>query len=208
MVVTLLVPARELFGLKKLITIQHLDIMCKVILATSCMVGYAYGIEFFSAWYSGNEFEQFTFINRAFGPYAWAYWSMVTCNVMIPHVFWFRVIRTSPWLMMPFVLLVNVGMWFERFVIIATSLHRDFVPSSWSYFIPTYVDILTFVGSFGLFMTLFLLFCRFLPMVAMSEVKLTLLHEAEHGKPPDYSTTLAANGSSPHVQPAIQGVIR
>jgi molybdopterin-containing oxidoreductase family membrane subunit len=202
MVITLLVPARELFGLKKLITIDHLDVMCKVILGTGCMVGYAYGVEFFSAWYSGNEYESFVFINRAFGPYWWAYWSMVSCNVLIPQVFWFRTMRRSPWLMMPFVLLVNVGMWFERFVIIATSLHRDFLPSSWSYFIPTYVDIFTFIGSLGLFMTLFLLFCRYLPMVAMSEVKGTVLHN--HMPPPSFNGS--ANGTvHAHKATAITG---
>ena len=135
------------------------------------IVGYAYATEFFIAWYSGNEYERFTFINRAMGPYAWAYWSMVTCNVISPQFFWIRKLRTNIPFMFIISIFVNIGMWFERFVIIATSLHRDFIPSSWGYFKPSWVDILTFFGTFGLFLTLFLLFIRFVPMIAISEVK-------------------------------------
>ena len=113
-------------------------------------------------------------INRAFGPYAWAYWTMFTCNVIIPQVFWIRWARVTPWFMFIISIFVNIGMWFERFVITITSLSRDFLPANWGYYTPTYVDVLTFVGSFGLFLTLFLLFCRFLPIVAMAEVKATL----------------------------------
>jgi molybdopterin-containing oxidoreductase family membrane subunit len=171
MVVTLLVPARALFGLKHIVTLRHLENMNMIILATGSMVGYAYMIEFFVAWYSGNMYESYAFINRAFGPYAWAYWTMVTCNVIVPQFFWFKFFRTSTFFMVILCILVNVGMWFERFVITVTSLHRDFIPANWDYYSPTYVDVLTFVGSFGLFMTLFLLFCRYLPMVAMAEVK-------------------------------------
>lgn len=178
MVVTLLVPARNLFGLKELITARHLDVMCRIILATSCLVGYAYATEFFTAWYSGNRFEQFAFLNRMRGPYAWAYWTMVICNVVIPQLYWFRRFRTSPWLMVGVAVCVNIGMWFERFVITVTSLSRDFLPSSWDYFRPTSVDVLMFLGSFGLFFTLFLLFCRYLPMVAMAEVKSVLPHRS------------------------------
>ncbi len=174
MVVTLMVPAREFFGLKNLVTMRHLDNMNKIILATSCMVGYAYAVEFFTAWYSGSIYEQFVFINRAAGPYAWAYWIMVSCNVIFPQLLWFKKCRTTPWIMWIIAVLVNVGMWFERFVIIVTSLSRDFLPSSWGMFKPTWVDILMLLGSFGLFFTLFLLFCRFLPMVAMAEVKAVL----------------------------------
>lgn len=171
MVVTLMVPARAFFGLRDLVTIRHLENMNKVILATGTMVGYAYATEFFIAWYSGNRYEMFAFINRAMGPYAWAYWTMVTCNVVVPQALWFKKVRTTPWMMVIVAILVNVGMWFERFVIIVTSLHRDFLPSSWGMYAPTWVDIGMFIGSFGLFFTLFLLFCRFLPMVAMAEVK-------------------------------------
>lgn len=171
MVVTLMVPARELFGLKNLITDRHLENMNKIIMATGLMVGLAYGIEFFIAWYGGNPYEQFAFINRAFGPYYWAYWTMVSCNVLVPQLFWFKFFRTNSIAMVGVCLFVNVGMWFERFVITITSLSRDFLPSSWAYFTPTPIDIMMLIGSFGLFFTLFTLFCRFLPMVAMSEVK-------------------------------------
>lgn len=179
MVITLMVPARQFFGLKNLVTLRHLENMCKIVLATGTMVGYAYAVEFFIAWYGGNQYEQFAFINRAFGPYAWAYWTMVSCNVLAPQLFWFKSVRTTPWAMVCICVLVNVGMWFERFVITVTSLSRDFLPSSWGYFAPTLVDILMFVGSFGLFFTLFLLFFRFLPMVAMAEVKSVLPVEGD-----------------------------
>ncbi|MFG0316140.1 MAG: hydrogenase, partial [Planctomycetota bacterium JB042] len=119
----------------------------------------------------GNPFEKFAFINRALGPYAWAYWTMALCNVVSPQVFWFKKARTSIPIMMVVAILVNVGMWFERFVIVVTSLSRDFLPSSWGYFKPTAVDVLMFLGSFGLFFTLFMLFLKFLPMVAIAEVK-------------------------------------
>jgi molybdopterin-containing oxidoreductase family membrane subunit len=171
MVVTLAVPARELFGLKNLITLRHLDNMNKVILVTGCMVGYAYSMEFFIAWYSGALYEKFAFMNRAFGQYAWAYWIMVSCNVITPQLFWFKKVRTSIPLMFVLSLFVNVGMWFERFVIIVTSLANDFLPTSWDRFVPTWVDIGTMLGAFGLFGVLFLLFCRFLPMIAIAEVK-------------------------------------
>lgn len=177
MVITLLVPARELFGLKDVVTIRHLDNITKFILATGTMVGYAYLIEIFIAWYGGNPYERFAFVNRAFGPYAWAFWIMMACNVITPHLFWFKKFRTTPWLMFVVSIFVNIGMWFERFVIIVTSLSRDFLPSSWSYYMPTWIDIGMFIGSFGLFFTLFLLFIRFMPLVAISEVKTVLDHE-------------------------------
>jgi molybdopterin-containing oxidoreductase family membrane subunit len=182
MVVLLAVPTRELFGLKQIITIRHLDNMNKIILATGLMVGYAYSIEFFVAWYSGNVYEYFTFLNRALGPYAWAYWIMVSCNVISPQLFWSRKIRTTPWMMMIVVIFVNIGMWFERFVIVVTSLSRDYLPSSWGYYKPTWVDLLTMLGSFGLFFMLFLLFVRFAPMVAMAEVKSVMPESDPHYK--------------------------
>ncbi len=178
MVVTLLVPARELFGLKNLITVRHLENMNKIIMATGLMVGTAYAIEFFIAYYGQVEVEQFAFLNRARGHFAWAYWIMITCNVLIPQLFWFKFFRTNVWLMVVICICVNIGMWFERFVICVTSLNRDFLPSSWGYFHPTWVDIGMLVGSFGLFGTLFLLFCRFLPAVAIAEVKLVAPTEA------------------------------
>ncbi len=182
MVLTLMVPGRELFGLKHLITPRHLENICKVLLATGTMVGYAYAMEFFIAWYSGSRYEQFAFTNRMFGPYWWAYWIMVSCNVISPQLFWFRKFRTSPWLMFIVSIFVNIGMWFERFVITVTSLHRDFLPSSWGYYAPTWVDIGMFAGSFGIFVTLYLLFCRYLPVVAMAEVKGVMPRTVEHAE--------------------------
>jgi molybdopterin-containing oxidoreductase family membrane subunit len=171
MVMTLMVIARWALRLENLITMKHLENMNKIMLATGSIVGYAYATEFFVAWYSGNPYERFTFLNRALGPYAWAYWTMITCNVITPQLFWFKRLRTSVPVMFTLSIFINIGMWFERFVIIATSLHRDFLPSSWGYFRPTIIDILTFTGTFGLFLTLFLLFVRFLPMIAIAEVK-------------------------------------
>jgi molybdopterin-containing oxidoreductase family membrane subunit len=142
-----------------------------VTLATGSIVGYAYAMEFFIAWYSGNPYERFTFQNRAFGPYAWAYWIMISCNVIAPQLFWFKKVRSNLIIVFILSIVVNIGMWFERFVIVVTSLHRDFIPSNWGYFQPTWVDILTYVGTFGLFFTFFLLFLRFLPMIAIAEVK-------------------------------------
>jgi molybdopterin-containing oxidoreductase family membrane subunit len=181
MVGTLLVPARKWFGLKKLITLHHLENMNKIILATGSMVGFAYATEFFIAWYGGNPNEAFAFINRAFGPYAWAYWTMVSCNVIAPQFFWFKKIRTNTLVMWILYIFVNIGMWFERFVITVTSLSRDFLPSSWDYYSPTFVDVLTFVGTFGLFFTLVLLFIRYLPIVAMAEVKTVMPAAHVHG---------------------------
>ena len=182
MVVTLLVPFRTLYKLENLITLRHLDNMNKIILATGSLVGLAYATEFFMAWYSQNPYEYFTFFNRAFGPYWWAYWTMVTCNVISPQLFWFKRLRTSPYAMFVISIFVNIGMWFERFVITITSLSRDFLPSSWGYFRPTMFDGLMFFGSFGIFISLFLLFCRFLPTIAMSEVKgiLSITKHAAH----------------------------
>jgi molybdopterin-containing oxidoreductase family membrane subunit len=184
MVVTLMVPARAYFGLKHLVTPRHLENMNKFILATSLMMGYAYATELFISWYGADPREGFVFLNRAFGPYAWAFWTMICCNVLVPQLFWLKRVRTTPWMMLSIAILVNVGMWLERFVIIVTSLARDFLPSSWGLFIPTWVDLLMLAGSFGLFFTLFLLFCRYLPMVAVAEVKAVMAgaHEAR-GQP-------------------------
>lgn len=185
MVQTLMLVARWVYGLEHLITIRHIEHMNKIIIATGTFVGYAYATEFFIAWYSGNVYERFIFINRAFGPFWWAYWCMISCNVISPQIYWFKRLRTSVAVTFVVSIFVNIGMWFERFVIIATSLHRDFLPSSWGYFRPTPVDILTFFGTFGLFLTLFLLFIKFVPMVAVSEVKGVLAsqkHEQAHQK--------------------------
>jgi len=171
MVVTLLVMMRELFGMKNIITLNHLENMNKIIMATGMMVGYAYTMEFFIAWYSGVEFERYVFLNRAFGPYWWSYWIMFSCNVFIPQIFWSKRARRSIPVMFVISLFVNIGMWFERFVITVTSLHRDFLPSSWAYYVPTFYDWGIVFGSFGFFFIFFLLFVRILPTVAMAEVK-------------------------------------
>jgi Ni/Fe-hydrogenase subunit HybB-like protein len=171
MVLTLMIPLRSLFKLQDLLTIRHIELMCKVTLATGSIVGYAYGMEFFIAWYGGNPYEAYAFQNRAFGPYWWAYWIMISCNVISPQFFWFKKLRTNVVVVWILSIFVNIGMWFERFVIVVTSLHRDYIPANWAYYSPTKVDVLTFVGTFGLFMVLFLLFIRFLPLIAISEVK-------------------------------------
>ena len=171
MVLTLILPIRAIYGLHDLITKYHISCMCKIILATGSMVGYAYAIEFFIAWYGANPYEGFAFINRAFGQYAWAYWIMITCNVISPQLFWSSYIRQNPAIVWVICIFVNIGMWFERFVITVTSLANDFLPSSWGYYSPTIVDIFTFAGTFGLFFTLFLLFLRFLPLMSIAEIK-------------------------------------
>jgi Ni/Fe-hydrogenase subunit HybB-like protein len=183
MVLTVMILARKAFGLENLLTIRHIENMNKIILATGTMVGYAYGMELFIAMYSGYEYERFAFANRMFGPYAWAYWTMVSCNVISPQLFWSKRIRTSVVATFIISIFVNIGMWFERFVIIVTSLHRDFLPSSWGYFSPTLIDITTFAGTFGLFFTLFLLFMRYLPVIAVSEVKGVMPAADPHGHP-------------------------
>ncbi|MHC4441153.1 MAG: NrfD/PsrC family molybdoenzyme membrane anchor subunit [Planctomycetota bacterium] len=186
MVCVLIIIMRKMFRLQHLITDHHLEVMNKITIATSMMVGYAYAIELFMAWYSGMIYERYAFLNRALGPYAWAYWIMLTCNVVVPQLLWFRKIRRSALLMYPIVVLIIVGMWFERLVIVVTSLHRDFLPSSWDYFKPTWVDVGLMAGSFGVFLTLMLLFCRFLPTIAVAELKAVLpksqpSHGAKHG---------------------------
>ena len=170
MVLTLLIPCRVIYKLEHIITIRHLENMAKVVLLTGTLVGYAYAMEFFIAWYSGNTYEQFAFINRAFGNYWWAYWTMITCNVITPQLFWSKKLRTNTTVLFIASIFVNIGMWFERFVITIT-LSRDFLPSSWDTYSPTYWDISTFLGTFGLFFTLFALFLRFVPQVAIAEVK-------------------------------------
>jgi molybdopterin-containing oxidoreductase family membrane subunit len=171
MVLTLLIPLRSLCRLEDIITPRHLDVMSKLLLATSCLVAYAYGTELATAWYSGNPDERFVAWNRATGPYAWAYWTMIVCNVFLPQLLWSKRVRANVVALFSVAVLVNVGMWFERFVIVVGPLHRDFMPANWTYYLPTWVDAGTFVGSLGLFATLFLLFLRFLPMIAIAEVK-------------------------------------
>lgn len=178
MVLTLLIVARKVMNYQEYITIGHLEAMAKVVMLTGTLVGLAYITEFFIAAYSGVEYEQYAFINRATGPYWWAYWSMMTCNLVAPQVFWFKWARTTPWFIFMLSIVVNVGMWFERFVIIVTSLHREYLPSGWAMYSPTWVEIGIFVGTFGLFFTCFFLFSKFLPVINMSEVK-TILRDKE-----------------------------
>jgi molybdopterin-containing oxidoreductase family membrane subunit len=181
MVLTLLIITRKVMHFENYITINHIEAICKILLTTGMLVGLAYSTEFFMAWYSGNEFEQYVFINRATGPYAWAYWTMVSCNVIVPQVLWSKRVRRNLVIVFIVSIFVNIGMWFERFVIITTSLHRDFLPSSWAMFSPTWVEISTFIGSFGLFFTLFFLFIRFLPAIAISEVKSVMNYARKKG---------------------------
>lgn len=171
MVQNVLIFIRKIFNYEHIITLNTMERMNKIILLTGSLVGYAYGMEFFIAWYSGVQPEQFTFLNRALGSYAWAYWIMVSCNVIFPQLFWLRRIRRSIPIMFVIAVLVNVGMWFERFVITVTSLSRDYLPSSWAYYTPTITDISILVGSFGFFFTFILLFTKTLPVVSIAEVK-------------------------------------
>ena len=171
MVLTLMIVTRKVYKLEDYITIQHLEMMNIVIIITGSIVGVAYLTELFIAWYSGVEAEQYAFLNRATGPYWWAYAAMMTCNVVSPQLFWFKKIRTNIAATFVLSIVVNIGMWFERFVIIVTTLARDYLPSSWSYYVPTWVEIGIYVGTFGLFFTLYLLFTRVAPVVAIAEVK-------------------------------------
>lgn len=171
MVLTLMLVTRKVMKLEEYITAYHIQAMCKIIIVTGSIVGLAYMTELFIAWYSGHPYEQFAFSNRISGPYAWAYWVMVSCNVISPQLFWFRRIRNHVGMVFLISIVINVGMWFERFVIIVTSLHRDYLPSSWVMYVPTKIEIAELIGSFGLFFTCFLLFVRFLPVINMSEVK-------------------------------------
>jgi Ni/Fe-hydrogenase subunit HybB-like protein len=171
MVMTLLIITRKVMSLERYITLHHLDRMAKITLLTGSLVGFAYATEFFTAWYGGNPDERFAFLNRATGPFAWAFWTMVLCNVVVPQLLWLRRVRQSVGRLFVVSILVNVGMWFERFVIIVTSLHRSYLPSSWVLYRPTVVEVGILIGSFGLFFTCFLLFVRLLPMIAIWEIK-------------------------------------
>lgn len=172
MVVTLMCLVRTFVPrFKDYITLNHMENMNKIIMLTGMMVGYAYACEFFMAWYSGSSYEQYAFLNRASGPYWWSYWTMISCNVIIPQLFWFRFFRRNIKAMFVISILVNVGMWFERYVIVVTSLHRDFLPSNWGLFKMTFYDFGALVGSFGMFLTLFLIYIRTLPAISISEVK-------------------------------------
>ena len=182
MVNTLLIIMRKVCRLEAYITIQHIELMNIVIMITGSIVGCAYITELFMAWYSGVEYEQYAFLNRATGPYWWAYWAMMSCNVFSPQFMWFKKLRTSIMFSFFISIIVNIGMWFERFVIIVTSLHRDYLPSSWSMFSPTFVDIGIFIGTIGFFFVLFLLYARTFPVIAQAEVKSILKSSGEKYK--------------------------
>ncbi len=197
MVLTILLPARLLYPhLDDLITRQHVDKMAKIILLTGTLVGYAYIMELFIAWYSANPYEKFTFFNARIGLegkgwYSWSYYCMMFCNVITPQLFWIKSMRTNYVAVFIVCMFVNVGMWFERFTIIVTSLAQDFLPSSWRHYSPSATEIWTFVGTFGIFLSLFLLFMRFLPMIAMSEVKLVTPEANPHPPKPEPEGTEA-----------------
>jgi molybdopterin-containing oxidoreductase family membrane subunit len=171
MVLLLLIITRHVMNLQRYITLHHLDRMAKIALFTGSLVAFSYASEWFTAWYGGNPDERFVLMNRATGPYAWAFWTMVACNVAVPQLLWLDRVRRSPAALLPISILINVGMWFERFVIIVTSLHRSYLPSSWVMYYPTAIEVGTLIGSFGLFFTCFLLFIRLLPMIATWEIK-------------------------------------
>ena len=178
MVLTLAIPLRVVYQLEDFITTQHLQNMAKILLATGLIVGYGYTIEAFMAWYGGNPYEEFMIWNRLTGPYAPLYWALIFCNLVTPQSLWLRRVRTTPAFLFVVAMIVNVGMWLERFVIVVTSLHRDFLPSSWGMYYPTIWDWATFAGTLGLFSTLFFLFVRFMPMISIFEMR-TILPEAE-----------------------------
>jgi Ni/Fe-hydrogenase subunit HybB-like protein len=181
MVLTLAIPIRKLFGLEDFITMKHLDNMGKVLLATGLIVGYGYMMEAFMAYYSGNVYERFMILNRMTGPYAAFYWMLICCNIVTPQFLWFRAVRSKAGALFAIAMVVNAGMWLERFVIVVTSLHRDFLPSSWGMYYPTRWDIFTFVGTIGLFLFLFFLFLRYLPLISIFEMR-TLVTEEEEKK--------------------------
>jgi Ni/Fe-hydrogenase subunit HybB-like protein len=196
MVLTLMLITREVFNLKDYITIAHIESMNKIIMLTGSIVGVAYITELFIAWYSGVEYERYAFLNRATGPYWWAYWSMMSCNVISPQLFWIRRIRRSVAATFILSIIVNIGMWFERFVIIVTSLHRDYLPSSWTMFYPTIYDVGVYLFSFGLFFTLFFLFAKFFPVINMAEVKSILKSSGRQVKTPPKVLTKAADSAA------------
>ena len=170
MVLTLAIPLRAAYGLEDFITMRHLQNMAKVMLATGLIVAYGYMMEAFMAWYSGNEFEEYMLLNRVTGPYGPFYWALILCNVLLPQALWSERVRSNVLLLFIIALVVNTGMWLERFVIVITSLHRDFLPSSWGNYLPSMWDWATFIGTIGLFLTLLYLFIRFLPMISISEM--------------------------------------
>jgi Ni/Fe-hydrogenase subunit HybB-like protein len=182
MVLTLAIPLRKLYKVEHLITMRHIQNMAKLMLATGLIVGYSYVIEAFIAWYSGSHFERYAMINRALGSYGWMYWLLILTNLIVPQALWSARVRNSTLAVFAVSMSVNIGMWLERFVIIVTSLHRDYLPSSWGMYYPTVWDIATFVGTIGMFIMLFFVFVRLLPMISIFEMKQLLDHPEGHDK--------------------------
>ena len=180
MVLTLAIPVRAVYGLQNFITDRHIDNCCKLILVTSMLVCYGYLSEWYMAWYSGDPNETYVALNRFAGPYAACYWVMLACNCVFPQLLWFRKCRRTIWLVFVLSLLINVGMWLERFIIIVTSLHRDFLTGSWGMYHPTFWDWATYVGTIGLFLSLIFLFVRVLPAISVYEVR-ELIHKTGEG---------------------------
>ena len=178
MVLTLAIPIRAIYGLEDFITMRHLQNMAKVMLVTGLIVAYGYLTEAFIAWYSADTYEGFVPLNRATGPYAYHYWALIACNVLAPQALWFKRVRTNTYMLFVIAIIVNIGMWLERYVIVVTSLHRDFLPSSWGNYAPTFWDWSTYIGTMGLFLSLLFLFLRFLPMISIAEMR-TMLPEAK-----------------------------
>jgi molybdopterin-containing oxidoreductase family membrane subunit len=191
MVLTLAIPLRAMYGLQDFITEWHLENMAKIMLATSLMVAYGYMMEAFMGWYSGSFYEQHVVVNRAIGPYAPAFWALILCNVVVPQFLWSHRVRTNPVILWFIALIANVGMWLERFVIVVTSLHQDYLPSSWAMYYPTIWDWTTFLGTLGLFVFLLVLFIRFLPMISIFEMR-ELVHRLDpHVQHDNDRTTIA-----------------
>jgi molybdopterin-containing oxidoreductase family membrane subunit len=180
MVITIAVPLRAAYGLRDVITDRHLDNMGKVMLAAGLIVAYGYAVEHFTAWYSGHEAEIYMIHNRMFGPYATWYWLLLVCNVAIPQLLWSRRLRQRPVVLWTLSIVINIGMWLERFIIVVTSLHRDYLPSSWAMYHPTFWDWATYLGTIGLFVSLLFLFIRLLPMVSIFEMR-ELLEKKREG---------------------------
>jgi molybdopterin-containing oxidoreductase family membrane subunit len=182
MVLTIAIPLRAVYRLQDLVTTRHLDNMAKVMLASGMVVAYGYVMETFMAWYSGSQYEQYMMLNRMFGPYGWCYWLLIACNIAIPQLLWFRAVRRTVPLLFVLALVINVGMWLERFVIVVVSLHRDYLPSSWGMYVPSFWDWATLFGSIGLFAALLFLFIRLLPMISIFEMR-ELLEESKREAP-------------------------
>ena len=192
MVMLLMIPVRKFFGLEQYITMKHFDLMAKVTLATGMIVVFGYAMEAFFAWFSGNQYESFLLNMRLFGPYAWSYYALLACNFLVPQLFWFKWARQSIPVLLFVSLVVSVGMWLERFVIIVVSLTRDFIPSSWGYYTPTVWDWLLYLGTFGLFFTFLFLFIRLVPMISMFEMRMLV---NEQNKPGDADAPGAGRGA-------------